>query len=191
MNDFEEIDALGKDLNDSSRKVKRIGKQLLVPRKFDDNGEILDSSTFDASVHLKRLDLNDLRFLKVWRDNSWNTAKAQEVSGLTDPQVKRLVSRLAVFREEDARVKALSEIPTTAWITAKHVENVYDGGKLEDSERDSLKELAKISGSYKNTSTVNIQNNVFNMPRLTPEAEARLKEFADAQADVVETDLVS
>ena len=85
----------------------------------------------------------------------------------------------------------MADIHTPNWIAAKHVENVYEGGVLDDSERDSLKELAKISGAYKNTSTVNIQTNVFNMPKLSEEAMAKLKEFADGQADIVETQLAA
>ena len=48
-------------------------------------------------------------------------------SGLDRSHVERLVKKLACFREEDARVKALCEIPTPDWIAAKHVENVYSG----------------------------------------------------------------
>ena len=191
MNQKDESDALVRTFSDSARKVLKVGRDYLVPRKIDDDGVPLTPETFDARKHLKRLNLGDLRFLKAWREAEWDTGKACEKIGITQDKVKRLVKKLQVFREEDARVKVLADIPTPNWIAAKHVENVYEGGVLDDSERDSLKELAKISGAYKNTSTVNIQTNVFNMPKLSEEAMAKLKEFADGQADIVETQLAA
>lgn len=191
MRDQDEIRDLVQEFSDKSRSVEKAGKKFLVSTKFDSDGNPLTQETFDARKHLKRLSLDDLRFLKTWRDEGWDVQKAIEKSGINPDYSKRLIKKLQVFREEDARVKALSEIPTPGWIAAKHVENVYEGGTLEDSERDSLKELAKIAGAYKNQATVNIQNNVFNMPKLSDEAMAKLKEIADAQADIVETDLAA
>jgi len=187
----EESKELLQEVTDRSRKPIVKGNSVLVPLKFDQDGELLDQDTFDARKHLKRLSLDDLRFLKCWRDSKWDTQKACELLCIDVAKVKRLVAKLSVFREEDARTQALSQIPTSAWITAKHVENVYQGGVLQDSERDSLKELAKIAGAYKTTATVNIQNNIFQMPRLTPEQAAKLKEFADLQADVIEGEIAA
>jgi len=167
------------------------GKSVVVPLKFDEAGSPLDERTFDARKHLKRLSMGDLRFLQAWRKAEWNADKACEEIGIDLVCAKRLVKKLAVFRQEDAGVKALAEIPSAAWISAKHVENIFEGGTLQDSERDSLKELAKISGAYKTAATVNIQTNIFQMPRLSPEAAAKLKEFADAQADIIEGDLAA
>jgi hypothetical protein len=177
--------------SDSSRKVLKAGNEYLVPQKLDLDGNPLTPETFDARKHLKRLKLDDLRFLKTWREVGWNTGKAVEKLGISADRAKRLVKRLQVFRQEDEQVQALAKIPTLDWITAKHVENVYEGGNLEESERDSLKELAKISGAYKTASTVNIQTNVFNLPKLSPEAMSKLKEFADHEADIVETDIAA
>lgn len=191
MRDPDEEKQLVKEVTDRSRKPIQKGTNVFVPLKFDADGTLLDENSFDARKHLKRLSLDDLRFLQAWRAASWNTAAACEKLGVDQAEVKRLVAKLSVFRDEDARTRTLAEIPTPAWISAKHVENIYDGGTLEDSQRDSLKELAKISGAYKTASTINIQTNIFQMPKLTPEAAAKLKEFADAQADVIEGDLAA
>ena len=162
-------------LNDRSRRVTIRGKTALVPLKFDEDG---NPATVDKLI-FKRLTLVDLRFLKAWRDAGWNTAKAQEAVSLPIEKVERLAKKLACFREEDARVKALCEIPTPSWIAAKHVENVYGGGTLEDSEHKSLQELAKIEGAYKNNLNLSVTNNVFNLPKLTPEIEAEFKMLAE------------
>lgn len=192
MQDSDEEKQLVQEVTDRARpRPLKKGNTYLVPQKFDDAGELLDENTFDARKHLKRLSLDDLRFLQAWRAAGWDTQKACDKLGVDSAQVKRVVAKLAAFRDEDVRTKSLAEIPTPAWISAKHVENIYDGGRMEDSQRDSLKELAKISGAYKTAATVNIQTNIFQMPRLTPEAAAKLKEFADAQADVIEGEIAA
>ncbi len=188
---FEEADKAVSSLSDRSRSAKRVGNEVLVPLKFDEEGTPLTAETFDIRLHLKTLRQTDYQFLDAWRESGWNTDKAKEKLGLNDGQVARLVKKLEVFREEEARALQLAKIPTPSWIAAKHVENIYDGGQLEDSERDSLKELAKISGAYKTAATVNIQNNIFNMPKLSEEQMAKLREFADSQANVVEGEIAA
>lgn len=188
---FEEADKAVAALSDRSRSAKRVGNEVLVPLKFDDDGTPLTPDTFDIRLHLKKLRQTDYQFLDAWRESGWNTEKAKEKLGLNDGQVMRLVAKLEVFREEEARALQLAKIPTPAWITAKHVENVFEGGTLEDSERDSLKELAKISGAYKTAATVNIQNNFFSMPKVSEEQMVKLREFADAQANVIEGEIAA
>lgn len=190
MQDSEEQGLL-QEVTDRARKPIKMGRNVLVPLKFEDEGELLTQETFEVKKHLKTLTMSDLRFLQSWRKHGWNTDKACEELCVPIEKVKRLVAKLEVFREEDARTKALSEIPTPAWIQAKHVENVYQGGVLEDSERDSLKELAKISGAYKTQASVNQTINIFQMPKLSPEAAKKLKEFADLQADIVDGEIAA
>lgn len=162
-------------VNDRARKVTIRGKQVIVPLKFDEDG---NPATVDRLI-FKRLTLHDLRFLQKLRAADWDIEKA--LSGFEMPRVvaERLVKKLACFREEEAKVKALCEIPTPDWIAAKHVENVYDGGTLQDSQQKSLAELAKIEGAYKNNLNVNVTQNVFNLPKLTPETEAKFKQLAE------------
>jgi hypothetical protein len=168
---------LAKAVNDASRRVTIRGKQAIVPLKFDEDG---NPATVDKLI-FKRLSLKDLRFLQALRESSWDVTKACDRCGIQQDAADRLVKKLACFREEDARVKALCEIPTPDWIAAKHVQNVYEGGTLEDSEHKSLQELAKIEGAYKQTA-VNTQINVFNLPELPPEQAVRVKEVFDTIA---------
>lgn len=169
-------------INDRSRKVSLRGKQVIVPLKFDEDGE---PATADKLI-FKRLSLNDLRFLKVWRKNDWGVEVTCKELGLEISKAQNLIKRLACFKEEDARVKALCEIPTPSWIAAKHVQNVYEGGTLEDSEHKSLQELAKIEGAYKNNLQVTVTQNVFNLPKYDPETEAKLKRIADEEAILIQ-----
>jgi len=76
----------------------------------------------------------------------------------------------------------LAQVPSTAFVQARHVENVLGGEPLDDSKRDSLKELAKINGSYKTNLQVNVQQNFFQMPKMTPEQEQAASVFFDTLA---------
>lgn len=171
-------------INDRSRKVKLRGKEVIVPLKFDEDGE---PATADKLV-FKRLSLKDLRFLTVWRktDFSGDIEVVSEKSGVDVERAGRLIKKLACFREEDARVKALCEIPTPSWIAAKHVQNVYEGGVLQDSEHKSLQELAKIEGAYKNNLSLTVTQNVFNLPKYDPETEKKLKAIAEQEAILIQ-----
>lgn len=176
----EEGDKLASDLSDRSRKVKRAGDKYLVPLKFDDQGNPLTQESFNIRKHLKELSLLDLRFLSEWRASGWDAEKAANKALVEPEHAKRLVRKLQVFKDEEERIKALADIPSVDFIKAKHTENVFEG-KLDDSQRDSLKELAKIVGAYKTTS-VTLTQNVFNLPPLSPEQESKLKEVYDAIA---------
>lgn len=169
-------------INDKARKVKLRGKQVIVPLKFDEDG---NPAAIDKLI-FKRLSLNDLRFLQLWRKADWNTEKAIQDSNLPRLVAERLIKKLICFREEDAKVRALAEIPTPDWIATKHVENVYEGGTLSDSQQKSLAELAKIEGAYKNNLNVNVTQNVFNLPKYDPTTEAKLKRIADEEAMLIQ-----
>jgi len=169
-------ETLTRAVNDASRKITIRGRQAIVPLKFDAAGNLAT----DATRIFKRLTIDDLRFLQVWRECEWDTAKARERAGLPQDRIEKLVAKLAVFRQEDAQVRALCEIPTPDWIKAKHVENAYLGGRDNKSKQKSLEELAKMEGAYKQTAPTN-QLNVFNIS-LTPEQEATLKPVFDTLA---------
>ncbi len=181
---------LEKAFNDSSRHITLRGKSALVPLKFTETGEPVSEKTSRVDIIIKRLTIPQINFLYHWRLTEFkDAAKACEKAGLSLDQAERLAQKLSCFKQEDAKVRAMAEIPTPSWIAAKHVENVFEGGKLEDSERDSLKELAKISGAYKTQATVSFTQNVFNLPKLSPEAEAELHKIADREADIVDAEV--
>lgn len=168
-------------VNDKARRVRIAGKQAIVPLKFDEEG---NPATVDKLI-FKRLSLNDLRFLAALRKFQWDVVRASQECNISSERATRLVKKLSCFREEEARVKALCEIPTPEWIKAKHVENFYEGGKLQDSEHKSLQELAKIEGAYKQQ-IVSATVNVFNLPKYDPETEAKLKVIAEQEAVLIQ-----
>ena len=177
-----ERENLANVVNDATRKVTIRGGQAIVPLKFDEEG---NPATVDKLI-FKRLSLLDLRFLGALRKAEWDINRAISDVGISIEKGERLVKKLSCFREEDARVRALCEIPTPSWIKSQHVENFYAGGTLEESQHKSLQELAKIEGAYKNNLSVSVTQNVFNLPKYDPATEAKLKAIADQEAMLIQ-----
>lgn len=189
------LDDASKDLSSRTRKPTIHKNELLVPLKYDDAGEPLTPDTFDLRIHLKKFKANDWVFLKTWRENKWDFEKTCELLQIDLAKGRRIRDKVNCIRIEEARDIALAQIPSTTYIQARHMENIIGGGILDDSSRDSLKELAKIQGSYKTTATqVNIQQNILQMPALDEETARKLRELADKLADqptVVEGQVVN
>jgi len=190
MDEMKEIEGISRSLSDKSRKIKRVGRSAYVPHKFDDAGELLDQSSFDSRKHISKLNLHDLRFLRLWADNKWDDAVVASKSDLSPEQLERTFKKLQYFKVEDARIMALAKEATQERILAKDMENI-EVETLTDSQHKSLDRVAKIIGAFKSTATVNIQQNVFNMPKLSVETMQKLKEFADLQANVVDGEIAA
>jgi hypothetical protein len=171
---------LEKAVNNASHRVKLRGNQVIVPLTYDEDGEV---ATLDKTI-FKRLNRNDLRFLLEWQKTDY-TKDVDELckkTGLERSRVDWYVKKLTCFKNEDARTQAFCTIPSVEHIKARHQVNSYTD-ELTDGQRDSLKELAKIVGAYKNTAQVSITQNVFNLPKLTPEVEQKFKQLAEEALD--------
>lgn len=182
MTKKDELTKLAKKFSDKSRKSISIGNQAIIPHKVKPSGEIIDDKNFDAAIDISRLNLSDLRFLDAWRDAGWNMEKACAKLGIEIAKAKRMYEKVRYFEFEDTKVKTLAKVPTPEFVAAKNIEGFYHDN-LSDGQRDHLKELAKITGAYKNTATLSITQNVFNLPKLTPEVEAEFKALAEKALD--------
>lgn len=170
-------------INDRARKVSLRGKEVIVPLKFDADGKV---ATVDKFI-FKRLSINDLRFLALWRetDYSEDIQVLLKKTNLPESRIKWFCDKLDPFRKENDWTKALCNIPSINHIKARlHVNSYTD--ELSDGQRDSLKELAKIEGAYKNNLQVTVTQNVFNLPKYDPETEKKLKEIADREAIIIQ-----
>ena len=160
----------------AAKKAHATGHRALVP-------VILDPTAESQKIVVKSLSLQALKFLHYYRSTGWDIEQSRLKSGVTREETERLVKKLQVFREEDEKIRTLAHIPTADWVNAKHVENVYNGGEDNKSTQKSLEELAKIGGFYKTQPQLSLTQNVFNLPKLTPEIEAKFKELADQALD--------
>lgn len=181
---------LEKAVNDSSRKVRIRGKVAIVPHKFDANGFPVTSETPKEDWIYSRLNQNDLKFLAVWKEtgHSESVDLVSSKTGLSYKEAARLIKKLAWIKLERAEIKVLADIPTVDWIKAKHVKSIEspESEKLADSDHKSLSELAKIEGAYKNNLNVSVTQNVFNLPKLDPATEAKLKQIAKQEAQIIQ-----
>lgn len=173
----QEADKLAQKLSDRSRKVSRHGRTFLVPHKFTPSGDPISEETFNPRRDLSKLSLNDFALLAALQESGWKIEVASKKVGMDLEEAKRRYKRISYFEFEEKRAKSLAAVASPDFIAAKHVDNVFTN-ELEDGQRDSLKELAKISGAYKQT--IVSQTNVFNLPAsLSPAEEAALKELGD------------
>lgn len=177
MQNPDEYKALVKPLNDKARKTTRLGRQTLVPHKFTEEGDIPKDA---SEVVLSKLNLSDLRFLNLWRNNKWGDDKTRAESGLTPEQFEKTVKKLAYFKTEDARIKAMAESASPAMVLAKDVENLHTH-KLQDTDHKSLDRIAKITGAFK-TTEVNVTQNFLQLPDLSDEKRKEIKDFFDTIA---------
>lgn len=186
-------------LSDKSRKVVKVGKKFLVPHKTTPTGEIVRGkiefedgtsleSNFDANRDISKLNLSDLRFLELWRDNKWNDEETLKKTDLTQDQAVKTFKKLQYFKTEDSRIRALASQASPEMVLSKDIENLHTH-TLQDTDHKSLDRISKITGAFKTTEG-NSTINIFNMPRLSPEAEAALKKIAEREADIVEAHVV-
>lgn len=185
MHNPDEYKDLVKPLNDKSRKTIQVGKLTLVPHKFTEAGDIPRSS---QDVVLSKLNLADLRFLQAWRSNKWNDAETLKALNLTADQADKTFKKLAYFKTEDARIKALASEATPERVLAKDMENI-ESGVLNDSQHKSLDRIAKAQGMFKTSESGGNTINIFNLPKISPEAEAALRSLADKEADVIDAEV--
>lgn len=167
--------------SDRSRKTVKDGKQFIVPHKFTPSGEVLDESNFNAKRDISRLTLDDFRLLSALQEKKWDFKAACEFLDIDPAKAERRYKKLSYFEFEDKKAMALAAVATPAFVTAKNVEGFYTDA-LTDGQRDHLKELAKITGAYKNTTNVNVNFNAFVRPEMTPEDEKKTREFFDTIA---------
>lgn len=187
MQDSDEAKRFASQFSDKSRKAFRIGNKVAIPHKVKPNGEVVSQETFNAKTDISQLNLNELRFLDVFRDLGWNFDKACEKVGISVDQGKRTYKKCLWFQQEDEIVRAKAKVPSANYILAKDIDNVEKAVVLDDSQHKSLDRMAKITGSFK-TTELNITQNVFNLPKLTPEVEAEFKALAEKalEAEIVE-----
>lgn len=175
----QEADHLASKNSDRARKVSRVGRTFLVPHKFDPSGSPLTEESFIPARDLSKLSMNDFLLLDALQEVGWNLEKASVKANMDLESAKRRFKRLQYFEFEAKRAHALAQVATPEFITSQHLDNVFTN-TLQDGQRDSLKELAKITGAYKQAAVS--QTNIFNMPQLTPEQEAALREIGDSIA---------
>lgn len=184
-NSLHEYKELVKPLNDKARKTSRRGNQTLVPHKVKASGETITETNLDAKTDLSLLNMNELRFLDAFRESGWDLDKACGQFGVSLDQGRKTYKKCLWFQKEDEIVKAKAKVPTANYVLAKDLDNVEGVIELSDSDHKSLDRMAKITGSFKTTTDVNVHFNAFLKPELSAEEEKRTREFFDTIATAI------
>ena len=190
MQDLDETKDLVKRFSDRSRRVSKKGDQFFVPHKFTPAGDIVDESNFNPKRDLSRLSLDDFRLLAALQEAKWDCEKACKACGQDLEKARGRLKKLSYFEFEDKKAQALAAVVTPAFVASQNVEGFYRD-HLSDGQRDHLKELAKISGAYKPTTTLNLSVSAFVKPQLTPEQEKATREFFDTIATEGSTEVLA
>lgn len=177
MFDKQLADDTVRHLSDNSRKALRIGKEILVPHKFKEDGDVVTSDNFNPRTDLSKLNQKHWQLLSIFQKNGWNLDEACKESGLTLDSVKKIYKKIQYFQFEEKRQEALASLLNPAFVKAKHVDNVFTN-TLQDGQLKSLDQLAKIEGMHKSTS-INLHAHVFQRPPMTPEQENALRKAFD------------
>lgn len=174
--------SLASSVNDRSRHVAIRAKENIVVHKFTPQGDPIDlDKNFDPRRDISRLSMDDLRLLSALQEKKWDLKAACESLQIDPTEAAKRFKKLSYFKFEDQKARALAAIATPEFVASKNIEGFY-ADNLTDGQRDHLKELAKISGAYKNTTNVNVSFNAFVRPILTPDQEQKTREFFDTIA---------
>lgn len=184
MQDPDEANKLVSKLSDKSRKARRFGNHIAVPHKFKPSGTVISDENFNPKSDVSRLSLDHWQLLEQLQLSGWDLKKSCDILDISLEQGKRLEAKLKYFRYEKAKEKSMVKMLSPDFVAAKHMENVYTGA-LDDSQRDSLDKLGKITGAYK-TTEITLTQNVFNLPKLDPETELKLKAIAAQEAQIIQ-----
>lgn len=170
--------------SDSARKAAVVGRRVEIPKILDEEGEVRDVWASPDSRF--RFNLRQARFLRAYEKNELDLPKACEETKL-DPEwaVRFLKTRQVVsYFDEKNRLKAIAEVGTPEWTKAKMIQGVT-GEWAPERENLAAKCLGMLKEIHfpKAIASLNVQNNTFQMPSLTPEQAAQARLLFDTIAD--------
>jgi len=185
MDSYEKKDLLA-HFSDKSRKPAIVGQKAILPKLFDDDGELRTIwSTPDSSYQLS---FAQLHFLKTFEDTQ-SLEKACLAAKRTLDWGKDFLKKhqdLGGYLWEKAKIKQISTVATPEWTKAKAVEGVMGTWKPDKAQVECLKLVKDIN--YPKASLTIQNNTILQMPPMTPEQEAEVRRVADYVIDFLESE---
>ena len=189
MPNHEENQELLNHFSDQSRQASLVGSTVVLPKILDDEGEI--RNTWASPDAVFKLNLKQARFLKAYEE-TLDLEKAALKADVTVEWAKKFLKNQTAlaYLDEKQRLTALSEVATPQWTKAKLVDGIT-GHWVPENPKVAVKclEMVKDINFPRAAANLNITQNVFNLPKLTPDAERALKEIADREADVIDAEV--
>jgi hypothetical protein len=183
--DSEEKKELLQHFEDGARKPAIIGKTAIIPKLFEDDGDLRTAWATPDSTY--RLSFAQLHFLKTFEDTQSLEKACVAAHRSIDWGRDFLVKHQSVggYLWERAKIKQLSTVATPDWTKAKAVEGVMGTWKPDKAQVECLKLVKDIN--FPKAALSITQNNTFlQIPKMSPEEERAIREFADRQAKVID-----
>lgn len=184
--DSKEKKELLQSFSDSTHKPAVIGDKAVIPKLFQDDGDLRTAwATPDSTF---KLSFAQLHFLKTFEDSK-NLEKACQAAHRSIDWGKNFLAKhqsAGGYLWERAKIKEISTVATPEWTKAKAVEGVMGTWKPDKAQVECLKLVKDINYPK---AALTIQNNtILQMPKMSPEDELRLREFADQMATAIEVE---
>lgn len=152
--------------------------KILVPRLFDDNGDLIRADKVGGRYLLK-FNLREAHFLKALRDHDGDMKAACEAISITIDDGKAILKSKAVqhYLKEQYYESQLAQVVSPQWVKAVLTEVALGITDPTDNQKWGIKELKEFV-LPKGGPQVQI-NNIWNTPKLTAEEESKLREMAE------------
>lgn len=171
---------------DGQRKPALIGQTAIIPKLFEDDGDLRTAwATPDSTF---RLSFAQLHFLKTFEDSQSLEKSCQAAHRSMDwgKDFLKKHQEAGGYLWEKTKIKQLATVATPDWTKAKAVEGILGSWKPDKAQVECLKIVKDIN--YPKASLTIQNNTILQMPVLTPDQEAAIRQFADQLANSVDTE---
>lgn len=171
---------------DGTRKPALVGQIAIIPKLFEDDGDLRTTWATPDSTY--KLSFAQLHFLKTFEDTQ-NLEKSCESAHRSLDWGKTFLAKhqeTGGYLWEKLKIKQISTVATPEWTKAKAVEGVMGTWKPDKAQVECLKLVKDIN--YPKASFTIQNNTVLQMPSMSTEDEAKIREFADRLANSIDTE---
>lgn len=181
-NRFNETRRLEKHFSNRARKATRVGPKLMIPLPFQDDGKPVMPG---EAIPTADLSLKEARFLYALHESQGDVERSLEVCKGNYAWMNRFMNseRFRRFDESEERMRKVAEEATPTRIKAELMKGMT--GEVERSEI-QFKHLSKLADIVipKKDVTVNVAaTNIWNLPTLSPDVEAKMAQIANQALD--------
>lgn len=188
MKQTEKTDLL-QHFQDGLRKPALVGSTAVIPKLFKNDGDLRTAWATPDSTY--KLSFAQLHFLKTFEETAnleeSCVAAKRSLEWGKDFLKKHQLSGGYLWEKE--KIKQIGLVATPEWTKAKAVQGVIGEWTPENPKLavECLKIVKDIN--YPRASlTINQNNTYLQMPQMTPEQEAEVRQLADRLANAVDTE---
>ncbi len=163
-----------------------VGQTAIIPKLFENDGDLRTAWATPDSTY--KLSFAQLHFLKTFEDSQNLEAACIAAHRSLDWGKDFLAKHQSTggYLWERQKIRQLSTVATPDWTKAKAVEGILGSWKPDKAQVECLKLVKDIN--YPKAALQINNTTILQMPPLSPEEEAKVREFADRLANAVDTE---